>query len=62
MGIEKTVSPDFNRGETVELLFLAGGLLAGYCRFFLGSAAVGFGLFLTGLLLVSFGGFISHNV
>jgi hypothetical protein len=61
VGFWKTVSPDLNRGETVELFFLAGSLLAGDHRFFLCGGAVGLGCFLTGLLLVCFGGFISHN-
>lgn len=44
-----------------ELLFLAGGLLAGDRRFFLGGGAAGFGIFLAGFLLGCFGGFISHD-
>ena len=51
-----------NRGETVGLFFLAGGLFAGDRRFFLGVGAFGHGLFLAGLLLVRFRGFIAHNI
>ena len=58
-------NPSLRLGSTErrqrELLFLAGGLLAGDGRFFAGGGAVGFGTFLAGLLLVRFRGFISHN-
>jgi hypothetical protein len=59
---EKTVSPDSNPGETIELFLLAGRLFTGNCRFFMCGGAVGFGLLLTGLFLVRFRGFISHDV
>ncbi|HWD93030.1 MAG TPA: hypothetical protein VG938_11865 [Verrucomicrobiae bacterium] len=60
--MRKTVSPDLNPGETMELFLLAGRLLAGDGRFFTGGSAVGLGLLLTGLLLVRFRGFIAHDV
>jgi hypothetical protein len=58
----KNVSPDLNRGETIELFLLAGRLFAGDGRFLVCGTAAGLGLLLTGLLLVRFRGFISHDV